>query len=66
MTDIENPFREDREQSPGEAEVETGGWLVKGFRLFRVRMYTQADVRAVQRTGELLARWARQFVQKGN
>lgn len=59
MPDIENPFLDPPKKSPGEKEVEAGGYLVMIFRLLHIRMIYRKDVEAVQRTGELIKRWWR-------
>jgi len=59
-----DPYAEKRKQSPGEAEVVAGSYLVDLFRVLGVRMPYNRDVASVQRVGELLKRRWRGFFLK--
>ncbi len=57
MGEIPNAYREDRQPSKGEKEVQMGNYLVMLFRLLRIPMPEVGDVWAVERTGQLIKRW---------
>lgn len=50
-------YKYEPKPAPGNAEIIAGNYLVMIFRALRVSMPLEGDVRAVERTGELMRRW---------
>jgi hypothetical protein len=58
VTDPLNPYREDRPESPGEADQVKAGWLLMALRWFKVDLSAD-EARAAETVGAALSRWWR-------
>lgn len=64
MPEFGNPYREKREETPGEKEIRQGSLLLQLARLVGVKTPKPGDASAIERTGQLFSRRFRELFKR--